>query len=87
MSTLFDDLIGQSLAVDLLTAALERQRGGPVELGRDDHGGTLLMVGRHTLRDRARADHGVFWWSRHRFCALLVARTSRGLTAETQPAS
>ena len=87
MSNLFDDLIGQPLAVDLLNAALERQRGGSLQLGRDDYGRTVLVVGRHTLRDRARADHGVFWWSRHRFCALLVARTSRGLTAETQPAS
>ena len=32
MSTLFDDLIGQPLAVDLLTAALERQRLAPAYL-------------------------------------------------------
>ena len=76
MSTLFDDLIGQPQAVDLLTAALERQRGGSLQLGRDDHGRTVLVVRRQTLRDRAYADHGVFWWSRHRFCALLVVGTS-----------
>ncbi|GIR71800.1 MAG: hypothetical protein CM15mP74_30510 [Halieaceae bacterium] len=62
-------------------AALERQRGGSLQLGRDDYGRIVLVVGRHTLRDRARADHGVFWWSRHRFCALLVVGTSRGMTA------
>ena len=46
MSTLFDDLIGQPLAVDLLTAALERQRLAPAYLfaGPDGVGRRLAAV-------------------------------------------